>query len=47
MISGKILGQVVIGSMMFARGTGLNQWDRAVNSPKESIESTGIESDQY
>ncbi|XP_023323110.1 synaptotagmin-15 [Eurytemora carolleeae] len=33
----RILGQIIIGPKMFARGSGLSQWELALGSPKEQI----------
>ena len=32
------LGSVVVGSAMFARGSGLTQWDKAIARPKEQVD---------
>ena len=34
------LGSVVVGSAMFARGSGLTQWDKAIARPKEQVDIT-------
>ncbi|XP_064091522.1 synaptotagmin-15-like isoform X2 [Macrobrachium nipponense] len=35
---GRVLGRVVIGSFMFARGRALNHWNEVLSTPKEAIQ---------
>ncbi|XP_068213645.1 synaptotagmin-15-like [Palaemon carinicauda] len=35
---GRVVGRIVIGSFMFARGRGLNHWNEVLSTPKEAIQ---------